>query len=167
MSEELTIIVEAQSYHRRGLVGWAAQLQWGDRFHIVRGTAEFVGGDETAGRLLGIEAACSIVKRRLPRISFRSTDEWLGKSVIFFIPTWRKSNWISKSGNPIKYQEVWLRAERAIHSRCEGAGFSTISPMHPAMVNLKDIAIEQLEKARLGSNGLGRRKDSAGDKKRN
>ena len=90
--------------------GWAALLQAGDRQRALQGYE----ADTTNNRMELMAAIVALETLKRPcRVDLFTGSQYLKQGLEQWLAGWRKKNFRTASGSPVKNQDLWIRLDEA------------------------------------------------------
>lgn len=96
--------------------GWGAFLKWQGKTRVF--TKELCGGNISCTNnqmeLTAPTEALRLLKRPC-KVILHTDSQYVQKGITMWIHGWKKNNWRTKAGEPVKNAELWKELERETH----------------------------------------------------
>ncbi len=93
-----------------GIGGWGALLRYGDRERKLHGGER----DTTNNRMEMTAAIRALEALREPcEVTLYTDSTYLRQGILSWMPDWKRRNWKTAAGKPVKNQDLWQALDQA------------------------------------------------------
>ncbi|MBV70540.1 MAG: ribonuclease HI [Myxococcales bacterium] len=108
MTDELNAWTDGACSGNPGPGGWGVVLQWRDYEKTLSG-GELETTNNRMELMAAIQALAS-VHRAVP-VHLRTDSQYVIKGITEWSKNWKKNGWQTKSGSPVKNEDLWRRLD--------------------------------------------------------
>lgn len=111
MSKTVTIYTDGACKGNPGRGGWGALLSYGSSVKELWG-----GEPETTNNRMELLAAISALEalKRASQIHLYTDSDYLRRGITEWIANWKRRNWKTSAGKPVKNIDLWQRLDKAV-----------------------------------------------------
>ena len=111
MSKTVTIYTDGACKGNPGRGGWGALLSYGSNVKELWG-----GEPETTNNRMELLAAISALEalKRASQIHLYTDSDYLRRGITEWIANWKRRNWKTSAGKPVKNIDLWQRLDKAV-----------------------------------------------------
>jgi ribonuclease HI len=113
MAEWVDIYTDGACKGNPGIGGWGVLMRFGDREKAL-----FGGEPETTNNrmeLMAVIEGLSALKRPC-QVRVHTDSQYVQKGISEWLANWKRRNWRTSTGQPVKNQDLWQRLDQAAAS---------------------------------------------------
>lgn len=110
MAEWVDLYTDGACKGNPGVGGWGVLMRFGDRERALHG-----GDPETTNNrmeLMAVIEGLSALKRPC-RVRVHTDSQYVQKGITEWLANWKRRNWRTSAGQPVKNQDLWQRLDQA------------------------------------------------------